>query len=242
MINDNNYNQANFPKYTFSTKNLQQKNVEEKNENIKVIHKHVSKKTNIFKKTKRGKEKTKIQKYIRIHTKNTSDNILRKIQVHYLTFIVDYLNEILKSCDIKKQFLKFDYQLKRQINKDVIESLKNKNIGEIICYMKISHKYKQYNDENYNKKLYDKIKENKLLNKILSDNYLTLFKKIYYTNKRKINLNEYGLNKEIILSDRVKTYKDLLLKNSDDKTNYKSINECIIQKFLPHSIFLVNYL
>lgn len=242
MINNNNYNKVDFSNDTFSTKSLQHKNFEEEDENIQVKPEHLSKKEIIFKKIKRGKKKTKIQKYKRTHTKHTSDNILRKIQVHYLSFIVDYLNEILKSCSIKEQFLKFDYRLKKLIKKDVFEYLKNRNIGDIICFMKISHKYKQYNDENYNKRLYNNIKENKLFNKILSENYLTLFKKIYYTNKRIINLNEYGLNKEIILSDRVKTYKDLLLKNSDDKKNQKNINECIIQKFLPNSIFLVNYL
>lgn len=234
----------------------QQNNVIEEDENSEEIqnklycvqqHGHVSKKTNKFailnKKRKRGKKKTKNQKYIRTHTKNTSDNILRKIQVHYLTFIVDYLNDILKSCNIKKQFLKFDYKLKKQINKDNIEFLKHKNIGDIVCYMKISNKYKQYQDKSYNKKLYEIIKENQLLNKVFSENYLTLFKKVYYANKRIINLNEYGFNKEIILSDKVKTIKDLLLKNRDDQKMYNNnINGCIIQNFLSNSIFSVNYI
>ena len=234
----------------------QQKNEGEEDENSEVIrnklycvpkHGQILKKTDTFKisneNRKRGKRKTKIQKYKRTHTKNTSDNILTKIQNHYLTFIVDYLNDILKSCNIKKEFFKFDHKLKIQIKKDIIESLKSKNIGEIVCNMKISNKYKRNHDEYYNIKLYDTIKENQLLNKIFSENYLTLFKKIYYTNKRKINLNEYGFNKEIILSDKVKTYKDLLLKNQDDqKKHNNSINGCIIQKFLSDSIFLVNYI
>ena len=56
-------------------------------------------------------------------------------------------------------------------------------------------------------------------------------------------MNEYGFNKEIILFDKVKTYKDLLLKNQDDqKKHNNSINGCIIQKFLSDSIFLVNYI
>ena len=56
-------------------------------------------------------------------------------------------------------------------------------------------------------------------------------------------MNEYELNKQIILFDKVKTYKDLLLKNQDDqKKHNNSINGCIIQKFLSDSIFLVNYI
>ena len=195
------------------------------------------------KKIRKTNEKNIIQIEKKKHDKNSSDNLLRKIQVHYLTFIVDYLNDILKSCNIKKQFLKFDYKLKKQINKDNIEFLKHKNIGDIVCYMKISNKYKQYQDKSYNKKLYEIIKENQLLNKVFSENYLTLFKKVYYANKRIINLNEYGFNKEIILSDKVKTIKDLLLKNRDDQKMYNnSINGCIIQNFLSNSIFSVNYI
>ena len=94
----------------------------------------------------------------RIHDKNTIDNVLRKIQVNYISFIVSYINDILKNLNYKERFYKIDYSFKQNINKQFVESLKTKNIGEIICN-KISNKYKK--DENTNKYIFDKIFQKK---------------------------------------------------------------------------------
>ena len=56
--------------------------------------------------------------------------------------------------------------------------MKEKTIGQIICN-KISNKYKE---ENSNILLYDKIKRNTIMKKILEINYLKLFE-IYYVRK-----------------------------------------------------------
>jgi hypothetical protein len=50
--------------------------------------------------------------YKRIHDNNQSDNLLRKIQVHYLSFIVSYLNDILKSLNYECRFHQLDYKFK----------------------------------------------------------------------------------------------------------------------------------
>lgn len=84
----------------------------------------------------------------KIHDKNTIDNVLRKIQVNYISFIVSYINDILTNLNYKERFYKLDYSFKQNINKQFVESLKTKNIGEIICN-KISNKYKK--DENTNR-------------------------------------------------------------------------------------------
>ena len=145
--------------------------------------------------------------YIRIHDKNTADNLLRKIQVDYLNFIVQFLNEILAFLNFRERFLKLSYEFKSNIKKEFVKSLKTKTIGDIIC-TQISNKYKK--DHYYNRYIYEQTKWNKVLNKIYSQNYLLFFRKIYFKSERKINLKEFGLNKEIILSHKAKMYKDLV--------------------------------
>ena len=183
-----------------------------------------------------GKKRKDNEKNLIFHDRNRTDNLLRKIQVHYLSFIVSYLNDILKNLNYKKKFLKLNYKFKSNINKNFVDSLKKKNIGDIIS-TEISVKYKN-KDKNINKELYEKIKDNDVLNKIFEDNYLKLFRQVYYKSRKKINLKEYGLNKEIILSKNVKMVDDLL-KNNNDLDEIKKIKESIIKNFLPDSIFLL---
>ena len=185
---------------------------------------------------KRGKKRKDNEKNLTFHDRNRTDNLLRKIQVHYLSFIVSYLNDILKNLNYKKKFLKLNYKFKSNINKNFVDSLKKKTIGDIIS-TEISVKYKN-KDKNVNKALYEKIKDNDVLNKIFEDNYLKLFRQVYYKSRKKINLKEYGLNKEIILSKNVKMVDDLL-KNINDLDENKKIKESIIKNFLPDSIFLL---
>jgi len=184
------------------------------------------------KKRKRGRPKTinrNEQKYDKIHDKNQTDNLLRKIQVHYFSFIVLFLNDILRILKYKRKFCQLKYEYKSNINKDFVESLKEHNIGEIIC-KEISSKYK-YKDQNINKLLYDKIKGNIVMKKILEIKYLKLFD-IYYESNKKISLKEYGINKEIILTNKVKMYNDLLQKQKDNERDKKEIEKSIKKNFL----------
>jgi len=184
---------------------------------------------------KRGRVKHK--KINKIHDKHTIDNVLRKIQVNYMTFLTSFINEILKNLNFNERFLKLDYNFKKNINKDFFEYLKTKNIGEIIC-SKISDKYKKVKKNNRN--ILEKIKEknnkeNEVIINILSENYFDFFWKIYYKSSKLINLKEYGLDKEIILSDKVIMYKDLLKKNEelDPNENYNNnINNCVNNNFI----------
>ena len=135
---------------------------------------------------KRGKKRKDNEKNLTFHDRNRTDNLLRKIQVHYLSFIVSYLNDILKNLNYKKKFLKLNYKFKSNINKNFVDSLKKKTIGDIIS-TEISVKYKN-KDKNINKTLYEQIKDNDVLNKIFEDNYLKLFRQVYYKSRKKINL------------------------------------------------------
>ena len=170
--------------------------------------------------------------YIKIHDKNTADNLLRKIQVHYLNFIVQFLNEILAFLNFRERFLKLSYEFKSNIKKEFVKSLKTKTIWEIIC-TQISNKYKK--DLYYNRNIYEQTKWNKVLNKIYSQNYLLFFRKIYFKSERKINLKEFGLNKEIIVSHKAQMYKDLVGK--EEYFYKKKIKNCINHHFFPDTLF-----
>ena len=186
---------------------------------------------------KRGRKKKK-KNNSKLHNSNTSDNVLRKIQVHYLTFIIKFLNNILTIFNIKQKFCQLEQNFKRNVNKKHIEELKEKTLGELVCN-NISKKYKKYtkNGENKNSKekqknpnelLYEKVIENPILNNILSEKNIDFFQKIYYKSKNPINLKEYGYNKNIKLSN-VKMYRDLLKKNEKLTKNF---DDCLLRNFL----------
>ena len=58
---------------------------------------------------------------------------------------------------------------------------------------------------------------------IFDGNFLSLFP-VYYKSKLELNLSEFGKNSELILSDNVKLYKDLMYKGDNAKEYY--IKEC----------------
>ena len=69
-----------------------------------------------------------------------------------------------------------------------------------------------------------------------------MFRNIYYKSNKIINLKEYGLNKDIYLSNNVKMLNDLLKTNEDLDTNkkyLKRIKEIVIKNFFPESIFIL---
>jgi hypothetical protein len=207
--------------------------VNEKNEQIIQLTKN---------KRKRGRPKkgTILVKnnYKRIHDNNQSDNLLRKIQVHYLSFIVLYLNDILKSLNYECRFHQLDYTIKKNIKKEFIESLKKKTIGEIICN-KISEKY-THEKVDSNQSLKKKLEENIVFKNILNQKYLKLMK-IYFKSNAILNLKEYGIDKPIVLTNKVKMFNDLLTKIKNDEKHKGKIKESILQNFKSESIFSIKY-
>ena len=187
------------------------------------------------------------------HNRFSSDNILRKIQVHYFTFIISFLNYLLKYFNYDYKFLELDYSIKKNINKGVNKRKtkignenKNKKIinsfdditVEKIISQNISKQYKLY-EKNQNELICEAVKENETLYNILKDNHLNIFKKFYFTRSKLINLEEYGLDKCIKLPNDVKTHIDLLKQNEAFGEEYKkSINECILKNFFPKAKFL----
>ena len=190
-------------------------------------------------KIKRGRKKDISDLNGNTHDKIGPDNLLRKIQVHYLTFIISFLNEILSFFKYDKKFLKLGYDFKKNVNKKNVENLKEQKIIDIVC-SQMSKKYKKV--EYSNASICEEIKDNKVLYKILSENYLALFQKIYYKSSKDVNLKEYGLDKDIVLSEKVKMFEHLLNdkeNEADDNCDYiKCLKECAIQNYLTYPLFL----
>ena len=165
---------------------------------------------------------------VKIHDKKTHDNILRKIHVHYISFIINVINELLNYFGFTVTFIDIDYNVKKELNKKKFSLLKNSNIGQILC-QKVSPKFRKQSKQNLYKNNYTfhKVKSNKYVNFFLSQNYITLFKDVYLKDKRYIN--EYGLI--FPLSEKVKTYKDLFSKKKekDEINEYKKKVDEVIQ-------------
>ena len=231
---DNPYNlsQLNMPsfmsnKYTeedisleiFNENNLREEITEK--DKMKMYYNSIIKKNFTVKKPKqlinhlkRGRKKQKINENEKYHDKRAEDNLLRKIQVHFLTFIISFMNELFEIFKIKQKLGNLNYEFKSNVNKTHIKYLQNTNIREIICH-EINKKYKERID---NASICDKI-DNEVIKKIFSENYLKLFRKVYNNKSNIINLKEYGLDEDIILSDKVKLFKDLSNSNKDLENN-----------------------
>ena len=237
--------------YKIHDKNLDKKDDDEQEENISIIQEREkssidhgndsSKNKNHLGRKKRG-ETAAHQKDLS-HGIYSEDNISVKIKTHYLNFIIAFLNNIFPHLNYKKKLYKLDKEFKINIkknnSKDNVDSLSDKTIGEIISN-KISKKYRSIDDKtNANKIIYEEIKNNPVLNKILSENYLVFFKKFYYKSDSFINLKDYGLNKAIIIAKNVKNFKHLLKENENRGEKYiMYIKEHVVRNYLPDLMFL----
>ena len=93
---------------------------------------------------KRGRKPKTIGK--KQHSAFDQDNIIRKIQVHYISFIIDFTNEIIQFIYKNNKTMYFksiNYEFKKTVNHSYIQQLFSKNIGEIV-QLRASPKITQY--------------------------------------------------------------------------------------------------
>lgn len=149
------------------------------------------------------------------HKGGDVDNILRKIQVHFLSFIIDFSNEVIdamidadNSGDVPK-FMQLDYNIKKDIKYKNLESFKKKSIGYILK-LNVTSKFKK-KDINENKYSYNKICAMcQSIKNYFNKNYLEIFQDYYYKDNNKfVEIN----GKIIPLSGKTKTFKDLISKH-----------------------------
>ena len=166
---------------------------------------------------KRGRKNQKLYHNKKaIHGSSDFDNIQRKIQVHFLTFLIDFCNDALKSEYIHSNysFKQINYKDKTTINQVYTSFLKRSSIKDILKF-EISDKYKRYN-KNSNKELLEKvISSSTFLNNLFEMKYIKLFN--YYYNKEEPLKKIIFENKEIILSPKTKSFYELLEKNKNNE-------------------------
>ena len=156
----------------------------------------------------------------RKHISKDFDNLQTKIQVNFITFIVDISNDaLLAEFGIKNKkynFKDISYDIKKKVSFKFCDKLKNSIIKDILSE-EISPKYKICDDKNINMKILNEVCEkSKWLNEFFNMKYLKLFE-IYYNNKKPLKSFIFN-HKNIVLSSKTKSFFDLLLKNKDDET------------------------
>ena len=149
-------------------------------------------------KNKRGrKNKLKTTKKSRkTHSNKSFDNLLRKIQVHFLTFLIGFVNDILKkdhNYSHKFSFKQIKTEIKNNVKYENVSKLKEMTVGDIL-QKDISNKYKRYN-KCYNREIFEKIqRKSNWFDELFKMKYLELFnyyynegfpKKIFYIKKVK---------------------------------------------------------
>ena len=170
---------------------------------------------------KRGRKIIEKPKNNNIHGPNHFDNILRKIQVSFITFLIKLANDAIKSVLGKKCkyfFKDIIYEFKSKINHNSVTYLKQCKYSDII-QQKISTKNRKYG-ENLNKETFIKLCEiSPELKSFFDKNYLYIFQKYYYKIKDNQNILDFdGLT--IKLSPQTKGFGGLLRKeNNKDKFN-----------------------
>ena len=151
------------------------------------------------------------------HDSSKYDNIIRKIQTHFLNFIVNFLNDCVHAFSLGKKyyFKKFDYKVKSDILTKNFNKLKSFTIGDILNYMGVSRKFKKNNDKTSNEKNMKILCKFSEFKEIFDIKYLELFS-LYYNNEQP--LKEICLSgKTIILRAETKSFYYLLEKNKDLK-------------------------
>jgi len=227
-------NIENYPLYFYPNK----KSSVKKKANLFVVTES-SKHTTQFIKKKRGKHSDLNKDNRKTHDKFSFDNLLAKVKNHSLSLVPPFLNEILKVLFIEEEFYQLSHKFKKNIRNNYFSEAKKKTLGEIICN-KISPKYKK--DENENKRIFRKVKDHEVFKKILNMDYITFFKRYYMESKKCINLKDYGIENEVILSEKCKMYNDLIKRiensNNEDNENYiKSIKRCINKNYIAKKLF-----
>ena len=160
-------------------------------------------------------------------------------EIQFKNISLDEIFDILKSLGFREKFLNLNYKFKYVVNKEQLTKLKNSNIGEIISN-KISTRYKRIG-ENINSNLYKKFETNKIFSKIFGMNYLVFFRMFFMKNDKNVDLRIFGIDKEITLSKKTKTYYELLenFKKKEDEIYIKKVNECLNKNYLMRKKFVI---
>ena len=171
----------------------------------------------ILNKKKRGRQTEKFRKSK--HLSTDFDNLQRKIQVHFFTFIINLSNDALKAVLGPKtpyNFKQIDYKIKISISHENVNFLHKLAIKDLLK-MKISPKNKKYSYYINNDTLNEVCHRSKLLEKFFDIKYLKFFNDFYFNEEKEANKIIFE-GKEIPFSKETKNFYHLLKKYENYKT------------------------
>ena len=175
------------------------------------------------------------------HDKYDDDNILRKIYLYSVNFILTiFMNVVVEELHLKKGSKYDDYKFvgingdyKKKIRRGNFDDYKNKTISDLLNLQNNG----KYNNKNRNKELLDNIlknnKNNAIFNKIINKKYIDIFKEVYFKNKKDIIYEGLSLNLQT-------TFDDYFLDEIQAKEGYykEKIDKVIKELYFP-GIFTV---
>ena len=176
-------------------------------------------------KKSRGRKVASEKKYTKNkrHLSTDEDNILTKIQVHFLKFLIYFLNDCLFDYYKKNKicFKKFDHKVTSKVSSNHFNKMKNSTIYEILTKTPISTKYKD--NKNTNIELANDLNQIDWFHKLFGLKFIELFY-VYYNEKKQLQ-KIFLFNREILLSNDTKSYYFLLEKNKKENRNIIEITE-----------------
>ena len=187
------------------------------------------------------------------HGRSDFDNILTKIQVNFINFLINLTNdavnteftpEILKNLvindnnnkkDPEQDFFRYiNYDIKKKIDHNYITNIFQNPIKDILI-LDVSQKYKKLQSQSrldYNKILYEKlIEKSEWLKEFLDLKYIDVFIKYYYNQLKPLHKIEFQ-GKTIVISKKTKSFYYLLQKEKVisllmiDEVKSVYFNEC----------------
>ena len=158
----------------------------------------------------------------KIHLNTDLDNLLARIQVHFLSFIINISNDALIAEfgeDTEYKFRNIDYKIKFKISYSSFTKLKTSSIKDVLN-LRISPKYKHC-DPKVNSQILEKVlkSDSDWLKKFFNMNYLEMFKKYYYQEKQITEINYEGNIINFNKNNKTQTFYDLLNKYKDLKND-----------------------
>ena len=156
------------------------------------------------------------------HGKFSFDNIHTKIQVHFIRFLINLVNDAIftEFKSRSKLFKDIKYAEKRKINYEYTASL-CQDIIKNIFLKGVSGKFKKISPE-YNQNLCQELeKKSKWFSEFLKMKYIDVFNLYYYNGEKPLVKMEFN-GKTIIISKTTKSFYYLLKKESN--LAYKMIN------------------
>jgi serine/threonine protein kinase len=169
------------------------------------------------------------------HGRYDYDNILTKIQVNFINFLINLANDAVNTefdsnslnnlvitdfnkKDCNPDFFKYiNYDAKKKIVYDYITNIFQNPIKDIII-LDVSPKFKKLQSQSrldYNKILYEKlIEKSQWFKDFLDLKYIDVFSKYYYNREKPLNKIEFK-GKTIAISKKTKSFYYLLQKEKD---------------------------